>query len=494
MKNLIAILLAALICPLHTYAASVENQTISKYNATDVVISENYLSDFSSYSYAENFIVSENNPYYTSIDGVLFSKDKKTLVAYPRGRFDETYYVPDGTEYIAAGAFFNNRFLRQLTFPDSLSKISANPFAGCKFLKKLHISENNRNFAFDDGALYNFEKDILYFCIENIPEFTIPESVRTISYGAFSNCDTLKKIILPQNLTKIESMAFCGCSALTEINLPKEIDKINPSCFIGCSSLKSINADNSYYFKSDNGILYSNDMIDLVVCPQGKSGTISIPNGVKNILNGAFDGCSKITSVIFPESTEYVARAFSDCTALKTIELPPTQAILEYGTFFGCNSLEWVYLPNNIVIIQDFALPDNTLIACDEGSFSEYYAEENSLKFQYKFNISFDGKKLSLKHLPFEKRGTIYLAVNDLCEALDGITSSDTSVFGISLNCYVVTFKGKFAEITKNNQTDIVPVNLIEENGTVYMALSDLEKLFNLKSERIGSSVNICKQ
>ena len=52
-----------------------------------------------------DILVEEDNQYFTSVDGVLYSKDKKVLVEYPAGREEETYEIPEGTEKVGDGAF-----------------------------------------------------------------------------------------------------------------------------------------------------------------------------------------------------------------------------------------------------------------------------------------------------------------------------------------------------------------------------------------------------
>ncbi len=498
MKKLIALILAAVFLPMQAYAKINKSPSSLKDSFSDrlLLLQEDIkiLPDFSEYSQLEKIEVSSVNPYYRSADGVLYSKDGKTLIAYPREKSDETFKIPYGTEYIYSGAFSDNRFIKKIELPLSLSKIGANPFSGCRQLRKIRVPNENNYFTFDDGALYNKEKTVMYFCIHGISDFVVPESVTKIAYGAFSRCDTMKNVTLPKKLTTIESMAFSDCFSLSEIFLPERVENINPSCFIGCSALRSISVKNSSFLKSVDGVLYSHDMIDLILCPPGKDGIVTVPGGVVNVLNGAFDGCAKLESVVFPDSLKYVARSFSNCASLKNIELPDNQTIIEYGTFAGCSSLEWIYLPNNVVIIQDGALPENVTIVCDEGSFAEYYAEENAVPFEYKFNIYSGGQRLHLGTLPFELRGKLYIPIADTAEALGGMSYNGLSALGISLNGCTVNFKTNTAEKKRNHQTDIISVDTIEKDGTLYLRADDWGKVFSMDISRNGFSIDICRK
>mgnify|MGYP004672338995 FL=1 len=106
--------------------------------------------------------VPEDHPLYQAIDGVLFSKDGKTLLAYPGGRTDEHYDVPAGVEYIWPYAF------------------------GTDYLKTI----------------------------------SLPIGLKTIGNGAFSDCGRLQSIAIPLTVTEIGDYAFWGCVSLELVSLP----------------------------------------------------------------------------------------------------------------------------------------------------------------------------------------------------------------------------------------------------------------------------------
>lgn len=67
-------------------------------------------------------VIDENSPNFTVIDGVIFTKDLKTLVLYPRSKKDTSYEVPDGTEVIGAHAFSAST-VSHIVFPDSIKRV-----------------------------------------------------------------------------------------------------------------------------------------------------------------------------------------------------------------------------------------------------------------------------------------------------------------------------------------------------------------------------------
>jgi hypothetical protein len=101
--------------------------------------------------------VAAANRQYKDIDGVLFTKDGKILVDYPRGG-KTTYTIPDGVTSIEAGAFYWFESLASVTIPEGLTSIGYEAFFNCSSLTSV----------------------------------TIPPSVTSIGQGAFDWCTSLK--------------------------------------------------------------------------------------------------------------------------------------------------------------------------------------------------------------------------------------------------------------------------------------------------------------
>ena len=93
-------------------------------------------------SLLERVNVADDNEVYSDVDGVLYSKDRRTLYLYPQGRQETTYHTPEGVTVIADNAFFKCRMLKALSFPQSLTRIGQSAFAGCHALREITISEH----------------------------------------------------------------------------------------------------------------------------------------------------------------------------------------------------------------------------------------------------------------------------------------------------------------------------------------------------------------
>ena len=84
--------------------------------------------------------VEAGSQYYTSEDGVLFTKDKTELVTYPIGKQQESYAVPQGVETIGDMAFWSCSHLKSVTIPHSTTKIEWAAFSGCSSIQDVYYN------------------------------------------------------------------------------------------------------------------------------------------------------------------------------------------------------------------------------------------------------------------------------------------------------------------------------------------------------------------
>lgn len=188
--------------------------------------------------FTEKIEVSEDNPYFTSFDGVLFSKDMKELVYYPNQRKDSSYIIPATVTQIDNFAFTACKFLRELTIPPRMTDVYAYCFNGkwiysekCDSLEKIHVAENNPYFYSQDGVLFE-KKDgttrlICYPIARKDSCYVVPEGVESIAEAAFMHCGFLKKLILPKSLKYCSWSAFIS-RQLQHIHTQSEIEMDNP--------------------------------------------------------------------------------------------------------------------------------------------------------------------------------------------------------------------------------------------------------------------------
>ena len=162
------------------------------------------------------FAVAEDNPNLKAVDGVLFSRDGKTLVAYPPGNTAERYAVPEGTERIGDWAFNGNEHLIRVDMPDSLRVIGDYAFDECEKLRSVRLPEKMESLgriAF--GSCYELE------------EITLPEGLTDLPWQLLV-CDSLSGTLrIPHTVKNIGGEALCHMPGLTDIYLPDGLETID---------------------------------------------------------------------------------------------------------------------------------------------------------------------------------------------------------------------------------------------------------------------------
>ena len=192
----------------------------------------------------------------------------------------------------------------------------------------------------------------------SLTSITIPNSVTSIGNYAFSRCTGLTSITIPSSVTSIGNYAFNECTGLTSITIGSGIASIGNCAFNKCTGLTAVHitdlvawcnisfilmfehSSNPLYYAH---ILYLNDqeIIDLV-----------IPEGVTNISDYAFEGCSSLTSVTIPNSVTSIGNGvFSRCTGLTSITIPESVTSIDWHAFYDCSSLTSITIPNSVTSI-----------------------------------------------------------------------------------------------------------------------------------------------
>ena len=145
--------------------------------------------------------VDEENERFRSVDGVAFSKDGKTLAAYPAAKTSGTYVVPDGTEKISTYAFHEAR-LRAISLPASLQSMDAYVATGRMF-SSFRVDENNTVYSAVDGVLYNKDQTVLrqYPRGKTGASFTVPASVTLVERQAFYQNRCLRRVAIADGAT-----------------------------------------------------------------------------------------------------------------------------------------------------------------------------------------------------------------------------------------------------------------------------------------------------
>lgn len=178
-------------------------------------ISGFYIDDWGEYIYApfvfayvKEFIVDEENPYFASYDGAIYSKDFTYLYRCPS--FRSTIDLKSGLETIGYWAFCETQY-ESITFPSTLKEIEGYEYFNSLdlyYLEEINVEEGNERFFSNDGALYEINNGqiILVFCppAKDTTSFIVAEGTDKIAFSAFYNENLLiDEIIIPDSVLEI---------------------------------------------------------------------------------------------------------------------------------------------------------------------------------------------------------------------------------------------------------------------------------------------------
>ena len=254
---------------------------------------------------------------YATIDGIRYylnSYDKTARVESKSEKYSGNIIIPETVSYnkktykvteIGIQAFEDCTGLTAIEIPNSVTSIGSSAFEGCTGLTSIEI----------------------------------PNSVTSIGSSAFEGCTGLTSIEIPNSVTSINDNVFQNCTGLTSLTIPNSVTSIGSNAFYGCVNLTniSVSPENEKYCSID-GVLYSKDKSQIIVCPAGKKGSVIIPNSITEIGADAFRDCSGLTSIEIPNSVTYIGEyAFSECTGLTQIVIQSSVTSIGKYAFNGCN-------------------------------------------------------------------------------------------------------------------------------------------------------------
>lgn len=186
---------------------------------------------FSSCFNLQNIFVDPENKKYTSVDGILFNKDKSVLIRYPSDKPDFYYTVPESVVEISSFAFDAAWNLLDITLPDSVLRIGSLAF----YRTIPYNTASNRQ----GGGIY-IGNHLVEVYDEKITQFNVKAGTVTIAEECFSNNPNLRKVIIPDGVISIGRSAFYYCTRLSEIVLPESLKYVGDAAFTSCKALKTI--------------------------------------------------------------------------------------------------------------------------------------------------------------------------------------------------------------------------------------------------------------
>lgn len=299
-------------------------------NLKSVYISKSvrYISDEYVFEECNNLVsieVDSENERYSSQDGVLYNKEKTTLIAAP-GKIEECN-VPSTVKTIGNYAFSQCKNLKKVILPEGLENINNYSFDGCSLLSEINLPSTLKNIGYFAFATTNITGEVV-----------IPDSVESIGDGCFYGCRNISKIIIGTSL-KLLDITTSGYYP-----------------FYGCSSLKEIEVkvDNKY-FSSQDGILYSKDKTTLELLPEGfVANDFSIMSGVKNVLKLS----GNLTGTLYiPSSVSHISSLPSGINRINVDKNNLTYSSQD-GILYNKDKTELIIAPQKLTI-NNLTLPDS---------------------------------------------------------------------------------------------------------------------------------------
>jgi uncharacterized protein YgiM (DUF1202 family) len=344
--------------------------------------------------------VADGNPNFQSKDGVLFSKDGKTLMFFPSGKGGK-YDIPPGTAVIMENAFGPNTALKslsvpegitelpeyalwnlngitQLSLPASLKSIGEMALPGYGVLEQITVADGNEQYQSYEGVLFSRDgKTLLFYPAGRHGAYDIPPGTLFIDERAFEGCENLTGVTIPGGVTALPQFLFSSDAALEEIYLPATITEIGENALPVFGAIRRVEvAQGNRRFRSADGVLFEGDELIYYPLSHGQSydvpagtakirnwafsnsemlETVSVPRSVQEIGEGTFYRCASLARVSLPITLTRIGRsAFANCIALSEITLPPGLAVLEESAFYNCPSLMQIQIPDGVAVLDRY--------------------------------------------------------------------------------------------------------------------------------------------
>ena len=238
----------------------------------------------------------------------------------------KTVVIPANATTIGNSAFEQCASLISIDIPANVETIGTAVFWGCSSLTTVTFEKGSQLKTIGGGSSYY---GAFSYCTA-LTSIEIPASVETIGASAFKGCSKLATVTFEKE-SQLKTIGggysepnyygvFSDCTALTSIEIPASVETIEAAAFKGCSSLATVTFENGSQLKTIGGGSYS---------------------------SGAFSDCTALTSIEIPASVETIeAAAFKDCSSLTSIEIPASVETIKASAFKGCSSLATVTFEN----------------------------------------------------------------------------------------------------------------------------------------------------
>ena len=292
--------------------------------------------------------VQEENKNYSSVNGILFNKEKTKIVKYPAGKKETSYNIPKGVTSIGWYAFYGCSSLREINIPEGVTSIGSSAFSGCELNIPIELSTEETQEIELPSIIKRaqIKEDILY----TDKEFTLKNC--TLNESKDKLIVNTKEVKTNMASLYIESGALKGL----KLNIiPKEIEYVEG---VGENLTAKLNTETGELRITGTGKMinwtYTNENPWYSYRKEIK--TVVIEEVVTNIGSYAFYVCSSLSNIEIPSSVTSIGEsAFDGCSSLSKIEIPSSVTSIGSSAFSGCSSLSEINIPEGVTSIGDYA-------------------------------------------------------------------------------------------------------------------------------------------
>jgi hypothetical protein len=260
-------------------------------------------------------------------NGVLFDKERKSIIHYSPLKADAEYTIPESVEWIGKHSFYKCLNLKRVTITKNVAYMGNNAFSDCL---NIALVNHSLHFHYEGGLLYNGDiTQVFHYSLgSGVKRVVIKDGVRTLGRNSFWNARTIETITIPETVRQIGYNPFAYC--------------INAEFIV-----------KSPAYTTYNGVLYTSDFREAVCCTTkaAQSGTVVLHEKTESLGRNAFTGCETVREIILPRGLKSIARgAFSGCMNLTEIDIPKSVEFLGDWAFNNCTSLKTVRLPHGLKV------------------------------------------------------------------------------------------------------------------------------------------------
>ena len=391
----------------------------------------------------QEYIVSADNEYLSSLDGMVFNKEKTTLLWAPQAAVSVS--LPDSVREIGIRAFWNYTDLETVT-ANNIRIVNESAFEGCTSLS---------DSCFDTAFV----------------------NVETIKQDAFKNCVSFRKIKLHSQSTQFQTGAFNGCDKLKIVVADCGSHTGLHYAFKNCPNLESFQIKNeSGSFFAREGVLYfrnTDGTVDIANYPSGKKDSrfvvpefVDSTSGSYSITNNPYlvqivcpfesksgktgletTNCPNLLSVALPACIETMNCTFTNGQKLKYVLFKNNPSVYSYTSDISrrfCDEQTYIYSPNADINILSTGI-------CEYGDNYAYSARITKMPDKTIYNV---GEELDLAGLELEvtKYNGETITISDGYNYLYGFDSVNPGICRV-----VVEYQGTpievFVKVVSNSLT-----------------------------------------